>query len=71
MSASGRASDFMRAWGDGHNKPHNPGHATWGADECDACVAETYSPYEALVRGATIAGFLTDGFENIREKKPE
>lgn len=58
MSASGRATDFMRSWGDGHNKSHDPGHKQWGADECDACTAETFGPWEALVHAAEMAGFI-------------
>ncbi|HET6917330.1 MAG TPA: hypothetical protein VFH56_14650 [Acidimicrobiales bacterium] len=58
MSRSGRASDFMRAWGNGHNKPHNPGHRDWGADDCDACTAEAFDPWEALVHAAQIMGWV-------------
>lgn len=47
----------MRAWGEGHNKPHIPGHKTWGADYCDACVTESFTPWEAFVRAAEIAGY--------------
>lgn len=57
MSASGRAAEFMRAWGEGHNKPHNPDHKAWGADDCDACTAEQYDPYQALVFAADIMGW--------------
>lgn len=58
MSQSGRATEFMRLWGEGHNRRHIAGHQRWGADECAPCVAELYSPWEALVHAARIAGFL-------------
>lgn len=56
MSSSGRASEFMHAWGDGHNKPHDPGHKKWGADDCNACVVDAFpDPWDALVYAASIA----------------
>jgi hypothetical protein len=58
MSASGRASEFMRAWGDGHGKPHDPTCGQWWADECDACTAEAFDPWDALVHAAEIMGWI-------------
>ena len=56
MSGSGRATEFMRAWGEGHGKPHNPGCQAWGADPCDRCITEaTPDPWEALVYAAVTA----------------
>lgn len=57
MSRSGRAAEFMRAWGEGHGTPHNADHKTWGADDCDACTAETFDPWEAFTHAAEIAGW--------------
>jgi hypothetical protein len=54
MSSSGRATEFMRAWGDGHGKPHTD-HA-WGGDDCDACTVAAFpDPWDALVYAAGIA----------------
>ncbi len=56
MSASGRATEFMRAWGDGHAKPHDRGCKDWGADPCDRCTYEEFpDPWDALVWAARIA----------------
>lgn len=61
MSRSGRASEFMTTWALGQGARHNTGHQDWGADECAACVAETFDPWEALVHGAEIMGWIERG----------